>query len=75
MVRPGQAWCVVTSPVEGDTHLQVYVPGIFNWDQRIKTTVVRWVDAVWEFPARVNAEVRAFLGAFHAKRPTKFGGT
>lgn len=52
MVRPGQTWLVVSSPVEGDTHVQVVVPGIFNWDKRMKTTVVRWVDAVWEFPPR-----------------------
>ena len=56
MLRPGQSWCVITSPVEGDTHLQVYVPGIFNWDQRMKTTIVRWVDAVWEFPPRAVAK-------------------
>jgi uncharacterized repeat protein (TIGR01451 family) len=52
MVRPGQTWLVVSSPVEGDTHVQAVVPGIFNWDKRMKTTVVKWVDAVWEFPAR-----------------------
>ncbi|HZZ77550.1 MAG TPA: hypothetical protein VFE62_03470 [Gemmataceae bacterium] len=56
MVRPGQTWCVVSSPVEGDTHVQVVVPGIFNWDKRMKTTVVRWVDAVWEFPSRAVAK-------------------
>ncbi len=52
MVRPGQSWCVVSSPVEGDTHVQIVVPGIYNWDKRMKTAVVRWVDATWEFPAR-----------------------
>ena len=56
MVRPGQTWCVVSSPVEGDTHVQVVVPGIYNWDKRMKTTVVRWVDASWEFPARAVAK-------------------
>ena len=56
MVRPGQTWCVVSSPVEGDTHVQVMVPGINNWDKRMKTTVVRWVDATWEFPPRAVAK-------------------
>ncbi len=56
MVRPGQSWCVVSSPVEGDTHVQVVVPGIFNWDKRMKTTVIRWVDATWEFPPRAVAK-------------------
>jgi uncharacterized repeat protein (TIGR01451 family) len=50
MVRPGQSWCVVSSPVEGDTHVQIVVPGIYNWDKRMQTAVIRWVDATWEFP-------------------------
>jgi uncharacterized repeat protein (TIGR01451 family) len=56
MVRPGQTWCVISSPVEGDTHVQVVVPGIHNWDKRMKTTIVRWVDATWEFPPRAVAK-------------------
>lgn len=56
MIRPGQSWCVVSSPVEGDTHVTAVVPGIYNWDKRMKTTVVRWVDAVWEFPQRAVAK-------------------
>jgi uncharacterized repeat protein (TIGR01451 family) len=51
MLRPGQSWCVVSSPAEGDTHVQVVVPGIFNWDKRMKTALIRWVDVTWEFPA------------------------
>lgn len=56
MLRPGQTWCVVSSPVETDTHVTVVVPGIFNWDKRLKTVVVRWVDATWEFPPRAVAK-------------------
>ncbi len=56
MLRPGQTWAVVSSPVEGDTHITAVVPGIYNWDKRMKTVVVRWVDAVWEFPPRVSAK-------------------
>ncbi|MSQ95747.1 MAG: DUF11 domain-containing protein [Gemmataceae bacterium] len=56
MIRPGQSWCVVSSPVEGDTHVTVVVPGIYNWDKRMKTVVVRWVDAVWELPQRAVAK-------------------
>ncbi|MBI2805554.1 MAG: Ig-like domain-containing protein [Planctomycetes bacterium] len=52
MLRPGQSWCVVSSPREGDTHIQVVVPAISNWDKRMQTAVVRWVDASWEFPPR-----------------------
>jgi uncharacterized repeat protein (TIGR01451 family) len=56
MIRPGQTWCVVSSPVEGDTHVQVVAPAIFNWEKRMKTTVIRWVDATWEFPPRAVAK-------------------
>ncbi len=58
MLRPGQSWCVVSSPTEGDTHVQVVVPGISNWDKRMKTAIIRWVDASWLLPppARANAD-------------------
>lgn len=56
MIRPGQTWCVVSSPVEGDTHITAVVPAIYNWEKRIKTTIVRWVDAVWEFPPGARAK-------------------
>jgi len=56
MIRPGQSWCVVSSPVEADTHITAIVPGIYNWDKRMKTTVVRWVDVSWEFPPRALAK-------------------
>ncbi len=75
MVRPGQSWCVVSSPVEGDTHVQVVVPGIHNWDKRMKTTVIRWVDASWEFPQRAVAkfgtehEFVTRISAFTDRRP------
>jgi hypothetical protein len=59
MVRPGQAWCVVSSPDEGDTHVQVVVPDIFNWDKRMKTAVIRWVNVSWEFPPQAVAKSAA----------------
>jgi uncharacterized repeat protein (TIGR01451 family) len=52
MVRPGQTYCVVTSPVEGDTHVTAYAPGIYDWDKRVVHTTIRWVDVTWEFPPR-----------------------
>jgi len=54
-LRPGQTWCVVTSPVEGDTFVTVYAPEISNWDKRMAVVNVRWVDALWEFPAPAQA--------------------
>lgn len=56
MVRPGQTWCIVSAADEGDTHVQVVVPGIFNWDKRMKTAVIHWVNAAWEFPPPANAK-------------------
>jgi uncharacterized repeat protein (TIGR01451 family) len=61
MVRPGQTWCVLSSPVEGDTHVTVYAPGVYEWDKRVVHATIRWVDATWEFPP--PAQVR--FGAEH----------
>jgi uncharacterized repeat protein (TIGR01451 family) len=49
-IRPGQSWCVITSPVEGDSHLTVYAPGIFNWDKGRVFVTCKWADANWVFP-------------------------
>jgi uncharacterized repeat protein (TIGR01451 family) len=50
MIRPGQSWCVVSSAVEGDTHVTVYAPEIFNWESNKVTVGIRWVDAGWMLP-------------------------
>ena len=50
MIRPGQTWCVLNSPVEGDTHVTVYAPGIADWQKNKIDVTVRWVDSLWEFP-------------------------
>lgn len=59
-IRPGQSWCVVTSPVEGDTHITVYAPEIYNWDNHKVFVTKHWVDAEWRVPppavARVGTE-------------------
>ena len=49
-IRPGQTWCVLTSPVEGETYVTVYAPGIYDWRQRKVTVRLSWVQAAWEFP-------------------------
>src|SRR5438105_3507291 len=49
-IRPGQTWCVVTSAVEGDTHMTCYAPGIFNWAKGRVFVSCKWVDANWIFP-------------------------
>lgn len=50
MIRPGQAWCVITSAVEGDTHVTVYAPEIHDWDHHKVFVTKHWVDAEWQLP-------------------------
>ncbi len=49
-IGPGQTWCVITSPIEGDTHVIAYVPAIYNWQSHKAYAVKHWVDVQWEFP-------------------------
>jgi uncharacterized repeat protein (TIGR01451 family) len=49
-IQPGQAWVTLSSPVEGNSYLTVYAPGVAEWDRRQQTAVVHWVDAQWNFP-------------------------
>ncbi|MCS7046228.1 MAG: hypothetical protein NZO58_07720, partial [Gemmataceae bacterium] len=55
MVRPGQCWCTITSAIEGDTHITVYAPGIYDWEKNKVYATIRWVDCVWEFPQPAQA--------------------
>jgi uncharacterized repeat protein (TIGR01451 family) len=50
MIRPGQSWCVISSAVEGDTHVTVYAPEIANWDAHQVVVTKHWVDAEWVMP-------------------------
>ncbi len=50
MVRPGQTYLVITLPVEGDTYVTAYAPGIYDWEKRVVHTTIRWADVHWEFP-------------------------
>lgn len=47
----GQTWCVITSPVEGDTHVVAYAPAIYGWDKHKVFAVKHWYDVAWEWPA------------------------
>ncbi|MFO0974195.1 MAG: CARDB domain-containing protein [Phycisphaerae bacterium] len=46
----GQTWCVITSPVEGTTHVTVYAPGIFDWSKHKVFAVKHWYDVKWAWP-------------------------
>jgi len=39
-----------TSPIEGDTHVIVYAPGIYDWKQAQVFAVKHWYDVKWEIP-------------------------
>jgi uncharacterized repeat protein (TIGR01451 family) len=49
-IRPGQTWCVISSPVEGDTHITAYAPEIYNWDKNKVTVTTHWINAGWTIP-------------------------
>jgi uncharacterized repeat protein (TIGR01451 family) len=49
-IRPGQTWCVVNSPVEGDTQITCYAPEIYNWDRNKVTVTTHWINAGWTIP-------------------------
>jgi uncharacterized repeat protein (TIGR01451 family) len=50
VIKPGQSWCVITSALEGDSHVVAYAPEISNWDKHKVFVVKHWVDAEWVFP-------------------------
>jgi uncharacterized repeat protein (TIGR01451 family) len=50
VIRPGQTWCVISSAVEGDSHVTVYAPEIYNWDRHKVFVVQHWVDTEWTLP-------------------------
>ncbi len=55
ILKRGQTWCVITSPVEGTTHLTVYAPGIYDWDKHKIFARKIWSDVKWEItPPAVN---------------------
>jgi uncharacterized repeat protein (TIGR01451 family) len=55
VIRPGQTWCVITSAVEGDTHVTVYAPEIYDWDKSKVFVSKHWVDAEWILPPPATA--------------------
>lgn len=57
MIRPGQSWCVITSSVEGDTHVTVYAPGIANWKKSKIHVTHHWVNALWKLPSSIQSRV------------------
>ncbi len=54
VIRPGQSWCVITSAVEGDTHVTVYAPEIASWPESRVFVTHHWVNAQWTPPAAAS---------------------
>jgi len=50
VIGKGQTWCVITSPVEGDTNITVYVPAIYDWNNHKVFLTRHWYDVAWTFP-------------------------
>lgn len=49
-VMPGQSWCVVSSPVEGETTVTAYAPEVFDWNAGRAFAKVTWADTDFRFP-------------------------
>ena len=50
----GQTWCVITSPVEGETHITAWAPGIYDWSKHKAFAIKKWYDVKWQCPAPVS---------------------
>jgi uncharacterized repeat protein (TIGR01451 family) len=50
----GQTWCVITSPVEGTSHVVAYAPGIYDWDKHKVFLKKHWYDIAWEIPPEAS---------------------
>jgi uncharacterized repeat protein (TIGR01451 family) len=57
-VVPGQAWCVVSSAVPGETVVTAYAPGVFNWDKGRVLARVNWGDnSEFTFPPATSGRI------------------
>lgn len=55
MIRPGQTWIMVSSAVEGDTHITATAADVENWENCQVVVTTHWVDAGWRLPPPVVA--------------------
>lgn len=46
----GQTWCVITSPIEGDSYITAYAPGIYDRSKHKVFVTKHWYDVKWSFP-------------------------
>jgi len=50
ILKRGDTWCVITSPIEGTTHVIAYAPGIYDWSKHKVFAVKHWFDIGWQLP-------------------------
>ncbi|MCG8409558.1 MAG: DUF11 domain-containing protein [Phycisphaerales bacterium] len=50
VLTKGQTWCVITSPIEGETYITAYAPGIYDWSKHKVFVTKTWQDVQWECP-------------------------
>ncbi|HDZ42897.1 MAG TPA: DUF11 domain-containing protein [Phycisphaerae bacterium] len=55
----GQTWCVITSPIEGTTHVIAFAPGIYDSTKHKVFAVKHWYDVAYEFPPEAANRVAA----------------
>lgn len=61
VVNPGQTFCMVHCPVEGETKVTAYVPAIHDMDKNRMTVTNYWLDAQWRIPEPQQARKVATL--------------
>ncbi len=61
VVNPGQTFCIVHCPVEGETKVTAYVPAIHDMDKNRMTVTNYWLDAQWRIPEPQQARKVATL--------------
>ena len=49
-LEKGQTWAVITSAVEGTSHVIAYAPSIYDWSKHKVFVRKHWLDAAWVFP-------------------------
>lgn len=50
LLKEGQTWISLTSPVEGVSRITALAPDSEIWNKRRQTATVYWIDAQWQFP-------------------------
>lgn len=61
VIHPGQTFCIVSSPFEGETKVTAYVPAMNKWDENRVTVTTFWLDAAWIYPIPQQARKEAQL--------------